>query len=187
LFTEPYMVSFLLDNALGAWWAKRRLTDDHLRHASDEQELRERAAIPGLPLSYLRFVKVTDTQGECWQPAGGWYDAWPQDISELKTLDPCCGSGHFLVALFLMLVPMRMHLEGCDANTAIERVIAQNLHGLELDGRCIEIAAFALAFEAWRFPNAGGYRQLPPLQLACSGQDVLAASDEWQQLAKQNP
>ncbi|MGL6534994.1 Eco57I restriction-modification methylase domain-containing protein [Aeromonas caviae] len=187
LFTEPYMVSFLLDNALGAWWAKRRLTDDHLRHASDEQELRERAAIPGLPLSYLRFVKVTDTQGECWQPAGGWFDAWPQNVNELKTLDPCCGSGHFLVALFLMLVPMRMHLEGCDANTAIERVITQNLHGLELDGRCIEIAAFALALEAWRFPNAGGYRPLPALQLACSGQDVLAASDEWQQLAKQNP
>ncbi|WP_113721904.1 Eco57I restriction-modification methylase domain-containing protein [Aeromonas salmonicida] len=187
LFTEPYMVSFLLDNALGAWWAKRRLTDDHLRHASDEQELRERAAIPGLPLSYLRFVKVTDTQGERWQPAGGWYDAWPADISELKTLDPCCGSGHFLVALFLMLVPMRMHLEGCDANTAIERVIEQNLHGLELDSRCIEIAAFALALEAWRFPNAGGYRPLPSLQLACSGQDVLAASNEWLQLAKQNP
>lgn len=187
LFTEPYMVSFLLDNALGAWWAKRRLTDDHLRHASDEQELRERAAIPGVPLTYLRFVKVTDTQGDLWQPAGGWYDAWPQNISELKTLDPCCGSGHFLVALFLMLVPMRMQLEGCDANTAIERVITQNLHGLELDGRCIEIAAFALALEAWRFPNAGGYRPLPALQLACSGQDVLAASDEWQQLAKQNP
>jgi hypothetical protein len=187
LFTEPYMVSFLLDNALGAWWAKRCLTQDHLRYASDEQELRERAAIPGVPLTYLRFVKVTDTQGERWQPAGGWFDAWPQNISELKTLDPCCGSGHFLVALFLMLVPMRMHLEGCDADTAIERVITQNLHGLELDGRCIEIAAFALALEAWRFPNAGGYRPLPALQLACSGQDVLAASNEWQQLAKQNP
>ena len=27
LFTEPYMVSFLLDNSLGAWWAARRLTE----------------------------------------------------------------------------------------------------------------------------------------------------------------
>lgn len=187
LFTEPYMVSFLLDNALGAWWAKRRLTQDHLRHASSEQELRERAAIDGVPLTYLRFVKVSDEQGELWQPAGGWYDAWPSEISELKALDPCCGSGHFLVALFLMLVPMRMHLESIDARTAIERVLSQNLHGLELDGRCIEIAAFALALEAWRFPDAGGYRTLPALQLACSGQDVEAASLEWQQLAKQNP
>ena len=155
LFTEPYMVSFLLDNALGAWWAQRRLTQDHLRHASSEQELRERAAIDGVPLTYLRFVKVSAEQGELWQPAGGWYDAWASEISELKALDPCCGSGHFLVALFLMLVPMRMHLDGIDASTAIERVLQQNLYGLELDGRCIEIAAFALALEAWRFPNAG--------------------------------
>ncbi|HLR16791.1 MAG TPA: hypothetical protein VK099_02870, partial [Alcanivoracaceae bacterium] len=28
LFTEPYMVSFLLDNALGAWWANKRLTEE---------------------------------------------------------------------------------------------------------------------------------------------------------------
>ena len=27
LFTEPYMVAFLLDNSLGAWWAARRLTE----------------------------------------------------------------------------------------------------------------------------------------------------------------
>ncbi|UAN51596.1 MULTISPECIES: BREX-1 system adenine-specific DNA-methyltransferase PglX [unclassified Serratia (in: enterobacteria)] len=187
LFTEPYMVSFLLDNALGAWWAKRRLTQDHLRYASDELELRERAAIDGVPLSYLRFVKVSDEQGELWQPAGGWYDAWPQEIGELKALDPCCGSGHFLVALFLMLVPMRMQLEEVDVNTAIDRVLRQNLHGLELDGRCIEIAAFAMALEAWRFPGSSGYRPLPALQLACSGQDVEAAAQEWQQLAKQNP
>ncbi|MGL5161267.1 MAG: hypothetical protein ACRC8E_03235, partial [Plesiomonas shigelloides] len=40
LFTEPYMVSFLLDNSLGAWWAKKQLTDADLRSASDEKTLR---------------------------------------------------------------------------------------------------------------------------------------------------
>ncbi|MET4694988.1 Eco57I restriction-modification methylase domain-containing protein [Endozoicomonas lisbonensis] len=187
LFTEPYMVSFLLDNSLGAWWAKRRLQDADLRTASDEQTLRNTAALPGMPLDYLRFVKATDDQGEHWQPASGWFDAWPQTINELKTLDPCCGSGHFLVALFLMLVPMRMQLEELDAKTAIDKVITDNLHGLELDSRCVEIAAFALALEAWRFPNAGGYRTLPPLNIACSGLDVNAANKEWSALAKQNP
>lgn len=187
LFTEPYMVSFLLDNSLGAWWAKRRLTQDQLRGASNEQELREYAAIDGVPLSYLRFVKAEQDQTEMWQPAGGWFDGWPEHIKDLKTLDPCCGSGHFLVALFLMLVPMRMQLEQLDAKSAIDKVLQENLHGLELDGRCIEIAAFALALEAWRYPNAGGYRALPKFQLACSGQDVLTAGLEWQQLIKQNP
>ncbi|MFH7089493.1 hypothetical protein ACHWWK_10800 [Klebsiella pneumoniae] len=67
LFTEPYMVSFLLDNSLGAWWAKKQLTDADLRSASDEKTLRQAAAIDGVPLEYLRFVKTSDEQGELWQ------------------------------------------------------------------------------------------------------------------------
>jgi len=187
LFTEPYMVSFLLDNSLGAWWAKKQLTDADLRSASDEKTLRQAAAIEGVPLEYLRFVKTSDEQGEMWQAAGGWFDGWPQEVCALRTLDPCCGSGHFLVALFLMLVPMRMQLEGLDARRAVDKVIADNLHGLELDSRCVEIAAFALALEAWRYPNAGGYRALPALNIACSGLDVSATTQEWLALARHNP
>ncbi|WP_313625741.1 Eco57I restriction-modification methylase domain-containing protein [Kosakonia sp.] len=187
LFTEPYMVSFLLDNSLGAWWAKKQLTDADLRSASDEKTLRQAAAIEGVPLEYLRFVKTSDEQGELWQAAGGWFDGWPQEVRALKALDPCCGSGHFLVALFLMLVPMRMQLEGLDARSAVDKVLADNLYGLELDSRCVEIAAFALALEAWRYPNAGGYRALPTINIACSGLDVSAATQEWQALAKHKP
>ncbi len=182
LFTEPYMVSFLLDNALGAWWAKRRLTQDDLATATSEQELRERASIPGLPLEYLRFIK--DEDSGLWKSAAGNFDKWPDDLSEFKTLDPCCGSGHFLVAKFLMLVPIRIALEGLSAKEAIDKVIAENIHGLELDQRCVELAAFALALEAWRFPNSGGYRQLPELQLACSGVSINEAQKEWKDLAK---
>ena len=59
LFTEPYMVSFLLDNSLGAWWAGKRLSEDDLRTASSEQELRDKLALPGVPLEYLRFVHTS--------------------------------------------------------------------------------------------------------------------------------
>ncbi len=182
LFTEPYMVSFLLDNALGAWWAKRRLSQDDLLTATSEQELRELASIPGVPLEYLRFIK--DEDAKTWSCAAGDFDKWPEDLSELRTLDPCCGSGHFLVAKFLMLVPMRMQLEALTAKQAIDKIIAENIHGLELDQRCVELAAFALALEAWRYPGAGGYRQLPELQLACSGMSIVEAQKEWKDLAK---
>lgn len=182
LFTEPYMVSFLLDNALGAWWANKRLSQDDLIRANNEQELRELAAIPGVPLEYLRFSKEEDA--EQWKPAAGGFEKWPEHLSELKTLDPCCGSGHFLVAVFLMLVPMRMQLEGLSEKQAIDAVLRDNIHGLELDQRCVELAAFALALEAWRYPNAGGYRVLPELQLACSGMSITEAQKEWKDLAK---
>lgn len=182
LFTEPYMVSFLLDNSLGAWWAGQRLTEHDWQTANSEQELREKAAIPGVPLSYLRFVK--DEATHQWQPASGTFDAWPKRLSELKALDPCCGSGHFLVAAFLMLVPMRMETEQLNARQAIDKVLSENLHGLELDQRCVELAAFAVALEAWRYPNAGGYRTLPELHLACSGLSIAAARDEWKELSR---
>ena len=182
LFTEPYMVSFLLDNSLGAWWAGQRLSAHDWQAAHSEQELRNKAAIPGVPLSYLRFVKdeVTDQ----WQPASGTFDAWPKSLSELKALDPCCGSGHFLVAAFLMLVPMRMQAEQLNARQAIDKVLSENLHGLELDQRCLELAAFAVALEAWRYPDAGGYRTLPELHLACSGLSIAAAREEWKELSR---
>lgn len=227
LFTEPYMVSFLLDNSLGAWWAGKRMAegdgalpqtppgervppgppsevcspadsaDEHTLRV--EQMLREHVALPDMPLSYLRFVPQTTPEGSgetsrpggglgaappsTWLPAAGTFEAWPDDLGELKVLDPCCGSGHFLVATFLMLVPIRMAREGLSAREAVDRVLTENLHGLELDRRCVELAAFALAFAAWRYPGAGGYRPLPELNVACCGLSVSVAKEEWKQLA----
>ena len=191
LFTEPYMVAFLLDNALGAWWVAKLagLKDGKelrpgarqiLKTAEAEVELREFFSLPGVPLEYLRFVKQDDGD---WLPAAGTFDSWPDKLCELKTLDPCCGSGHFLVAVFLMLVAMRIELEGLSAKNAVDAVLCENIHGLELDRRCVELAAFALAITAWRYPAAGGYRSLPVLNVACSGLSVSVAKDEWKQLA----
>ncbi len=183
LFTEPYMVSFLLDNSLGAWWAARQLSESDLKHAESEDELRHKAAIPGVPLEYLRFVKQEDgADNTRWTPAAGAFDAWPEQLADLKTLDPCCGSGHFLVAAFLMLVPMRMERDGLSARDAVDAVLRENIHGLELDQRCVELAAFALALAAWKYPGAEGYRPLPELHLACTGLSVSVAKEEWKQL-----
>lgn len=171
LFTEPYMVRFLLDNTLGAWWAAKCLTQDDYIHAESEQELRDKVSIPGMPLEYLRFIKNGGSDGllERWILSTGSYETWPEHLSQLKTLDPCCGSGHFLVAIFLMLVPIRMHLEGLSAKDSIDAVLRENIHGLELDQRCVEVAVFAVALEAWRFPGAGGFRTLPTIDIAHCG------------------
>ena len=167
--------------------------------------MRQKAAIPGVPLEFLRFVKL-DEGG--WTLAAGSFEDWPKTLAELKLLDPCCGSGHFLVAAFLMLVPMRRELESLTTEQTIDAVLRDNIHGLELDQRCVELAAFALAFAAWTYCNpdpattfgfdgsgfAGwdqgtwaeraGYRPLPALNLACSGLNVTADKALWTGLAK---
>ena len=163
LFTEPYMVDFLLHNSLGAWWVTRH---------------------PGkpcpVPLDYLRTL-------ENGTPAAGKFEGWPDRLAEFTLLDPCCGSGHFLVAAFLMLVPMRMSAESLSANEAVDAVLAHNLYGLELDPRCVEIAVFALALAAWRFPdhtgNPLGVRaDMPAPNVACCGLKVAASPKDWETL-----
>jgi hypothetical protein len=160
LFTEPYMVDFLLHNSLGAWWTTRH---------------------PGkpcpVPLTYLRIL-------DDGTPAAGKFEGWPDTLEQFKLLDPCCGSGHFLVAAFLLLVPMRMAAEGLIAMDAVDLVLQDNLHGLELDARCVEIAVFALALAAWRFPDENGdplgvRMDMPAPNIACCGLKVGAKPAEW--------
>lgn len=186
LFTEPYMVEFLLHNTLGAWWAGKRLSDADAAGAKSEEELRRKLALPGVSWEYLRFVRGDDGEGGPWRPTAGTFDGWPKAAAELRVLDPCCGSGHFLVAALHHLVPIRMAEEGLSAADAVEAVLRENLHGLEIDERCCQIAAFALAFDAWTYADAGGYRELPDLHVACTGIGPQSTQEQWVKLAEES-
>jgi hypothetical protein len=182
LFTEDYMVDFLLDNTLGAWHAGKVLaTNPSLAiTAQSEVELREAVALPGCDWNYLRFIKSDDG---IWAPASGTYDGWPKTAKKLKCLDPCMGSGHFIVSMFDRMVALRTAEEGRAAAETVSAVIAENIHGLELDARCTQIAAFNLALTAWR---KVGYCSLPAMHLACSGLSPNAKKADWIALAGQN-
>lgn len=186
LFTEPYMVEFLLHNTLGAWWAGKNLAGKDAASAKTEDELRRKLALPGVGWEYLRFVRGADGESGPWRPAAGTFDGWPKTAAELKVLDPCCGSGHFLVAALHHLVPIRMAEESLSAREAVDAVLRDNLHGLEIDERCCQIAAFALAFAAWTYPDAGGYRLLPDLHIACTGIGPQCSAVQWLKLAEES-
>ena len=48
LFTEPYMVEFLIHNTLGAWWAGKKFAanPELARNAESEEELRLKLSCP---------------------------------------------------------------------------------------------------------------------------------------------
>jgi len=186
LFTEPYMVDFLIHNTLGAWWAGKKLAAKDAANTKTEDELRVKLALPGVTWGYLRFVRGEDGKGGPWRPAAGTFDGWPKYAKNIKGLDPCCGSGHFLVALFRHLVPIRMAEEGLSTREAIDAVLSDNIHGLEIDERCCQIAAFALALAAWAYPDAGSYQPLPELHIACTGIGPQASEEQWVKLAEQS-
>ncbi len=163
LFTEDYMVLFLLENTLGAWWTAKRRAEG------------KDPALPGYDWTYLRL-------NEDGSPAAGTFDGWPRAARDLKVLDPSMGSGHFLVFALPILVRMRMEEEGLSIQDALKSVLIENLFGLEIDARCAQIAAFHLALAAWRM--AGEHFLLPQqLNLACSGLGIHAAESDWVKLA----
>jgi hypothetical protein len=166
LFTEDYMVLFLLHNTLGAWWAAKRKAE------SRSHELR------GYEWTYLRFRDDRT-------PAAGSFGQWPTVARDLRLLDPCMGSGHFLVFALPILVGFRMEEEGLSLSDAITAVLRDNLFGLEIDYRCTQIAAFNLALTAWKM--AGRHFKLPSLNLACSGMGIQAKEEDWIKLAGKEP
>ena len=183
LFTEDYMVEFLLHNTLGAWWAGKMEPIETVT----EEEARARVAlparddVPGISWTYLRFVQ--DEKTKTWRPAAGTFDGWPKSANLIRLLDPCMGSGHFLVFALPLLVRLRMEEEKLNAQAAVVAVLRGNIHGLELDERCTQIAAFNVALTAWKL---AGYQALPSLNLACSGLAPSATEAEWVALAGDN-
>lgn len=182
LFTEDYMVDFLLDNTLGAWHAGKVLAANPklAENAKNEDELRQTVALPGCPWNYLRFIKGKDGK---WTPAAGTFDGWPKKAKEITCLDPCMGSGHFLVAMFERLVALRMAEEQLDEGGAVAAVIRDNLFGLEIDPRCTQIGAFNLGLAAWR---RVGHCKLPAMNLACSGLAPNTREADWLAIAGDN-
>jgi len=152
LFTENYMVRFLLENSLGAWWAGKH---------------------PDSPLlanwEYLRRV-------EDGTPAVGTFGDWPSTVAEVTVMDPCCGSGHFLIAAFGMLWRMRAEEENLSVADAQDAVLRDNIFGLELDPRCTQIAAFNLILEARKSSHD---RPTPQPRIVCSGTSIRPSIQAW--------
>ena len=66
-----------------------------------------------------------------------------QDISEYKFLDNAMGSGHILIYAFDLL--MKMYLEeGYSKRDAAQKIIENNIFGLEIDKRAFQLAYFSL-------------------------------------------
>jgi type II restriction/modification system DNA methylase subunit YeeA len=79
----------------------------------------------------------------------------PEDI---KICDPACGSGHMLTYAFDLLYAIYEEA-GTDPSEIPEKILTNNLYGIELDERAGDLAAFALTMKARakqrRFLNKG--------------------------------
>ncbi len=142
-FTPRYVVQFLTDNTLGRIWYEMRGTKTAL---ADKCEYMVREP------------------GEEFAPRA------KKDPRDLRVLDPACGSGHFLLYAFDLLLAIyeeayadpdspnseatgKALAEDYPGPEALKKaipglVLAHNLHGVDIDPRCAQIAQLALWMRA---------------------------------------
>ncbi len=101
-------------------------------------------------------------------------------IRHLKLLDPACGSGHFLIIAFDLLFAFyqeeaRHRGETWSDRDIVESILTNNLHGLDLDPRAVQIAAAALYLKAKAlYPQA----ELTVLNLVAANLNLAALPED---------
>jgi Eco57I restriction-modification methylase len=176
MFTERYMVDWLLQNSLGPMWLAMcrkhgwtaGVEQHHVEGKSfidrlDERRAEWRAKREVGEVSLTELMPLESNAERRWayyvpQPIPeDAVEHAPETVRELKILDPAVGSGHFLVVAFERLVPLYREeaqhrgVEGQPEWTdkaIVECILEHNLHGIDLDPRAVQIAAAALWLKA---------------------------------------
>ncbi len=145
-FTPRYVVEFLVDNTLGRTWLEM--------HGDGS----------GLAGRCRYFVQSEEVQTRA-RPR--------KDPRDLRVLDPACGSGHFLLYCFDLLLTIYEEAWAAEASSVRSHatgrtlrddypdlanlrratpalILEHNLHGVDIDPRAAQIAALALWLRAQR-------------------------------------
>ncbi|MFW5878574.1 MAG: Eco57I restriction-modification methylase domain-containing protein [Myxococcota bacterium] len=186
-FTPRYVVQFLTDNTLGRIWyemqrGETRLADlDYVVRRPEEIFLAEGEMAP--------LSDAADPQGASQKerPKEPVYVPHrpKKDPRDIRVLDPACGSGHFLLYAFDLLQTIYEEAWADESSPSSEAtgrtlrddypepealraatpglILRHNLHGIDIDGRCAQIAALALWMRAQRaFKELGISRDSRP-------------------------
>ena len=183
MFTERYMVDWLLQNSLGPMWLamckKRGWTaeveaDGTLARLEERRTLwRAKRDAGEISLTELMpFESEAERRWSYYVPQTIPNDAVKyanESVRDLKILDPAVGSGHFLVVAFDLLAALyREEARHCEEEgepqwseqAIVERILEHNLHGIDLDPRAVQIAAAALWLKSLRTCAEAHPRQL---------------------------
>lgn len=118
IFTPKWIVNYMVENTVG------KIYLDY----EEDSELK----------SQMKYLVENETDGK---------SPLIDDISQLTLIDPACGSGHILVTGFEWLYKMYRE-QGYGAKQAVESILKNNLYGLDLDDRAMQLSRFAVLLKA---------------------------------------
>ncbi|NVJ19970.1 BREX-6 system adenine-specific DNA-methyltransferase PglX [Myxococcus sp. AM011] len=193
MFTERYMVEWLLQNSLSPTWLAMcrkngwvaEVEQRGILKSLDERRAEWRKKREAGAVALDALMPTEGTLEECWkyyvpQPLpDDVVNHAPASIREFKLIDPACGSGHFLVVAFDLLVEFyreeaRHRGESWSDREIAEWILENNLHGVDIDPRAVQIAAAATFLKARTLAKEASPRQVnlvaPALRLSALDQ-----------------
>ncbi|OQY41119.1 MAG: restriction endonuclease [Spirochaetaceae bacterium 4572_7] len=122
VYTPRWVVQFLVENSLGKLYLEMY----------PDSEIKKRYKIANAPKTQERE---------------------PKPLHEIKTIDPACGSGNFLLYSFdffyeLYIDQIENYGAEYDEKDIPKLIIENNIHGIDLDDRAIQLAQLGLFIKA---------------------------------------
>ncbi|NBI63880.1 BREX-1 system adenine-specific DNA-methyltransferase PglX [Clostridiales bacterium] len=132
LFTPDWIVRYMVENSLGRLWVEGHPNEElkagwkyYLEEAEQEPEVV--AELEKLRAEYRTI-----------------------EPEAIKVIDPCMGSGHILVYCFDVLMQI-YEAQGYSKREAAQSILANNLYGLDIDGRAAQLSYFAVMMKARQY------------------------------------
>ncbi|WP_144557889.1 BREX-1 system adenine-specific DNA-methyltransferase PglX [Shouchella miscanthi] len=131
LFTPEWIVSYMVQNALGRYWI-----ESHPEHRDLIKEWK----------FYLENPDSEPTHSEELNP----YINKELKIEDIKCIDPAMGSGHILIYMFDVLFEIYSKC-GYIERDIPRLIIENNIYGLDIDDRAYQLASFSLIMKALKY------------------------------------
>ena len=174
LFTQNWIVRYLVHNTLGTLWLEMH-PDSRLADQFEYYIPRNAARGSGSDSTDTPDTKHKGQRTQHKQPV--------RSIRSVRLLDPACGTMHFgLVAFDLFAAMYREELERvgepgwpeqppvASAEEIPAAILANNLHGIDIDMRAVQISALALYLKAKMLAPK---RRLTESRLVCANIHML--------------
>ena len=140
LFTPDWIVRYMVENSLGRLYAQSNTAQ------SEEQT----AQMMGWKYYLPQAEQTEEVQKQLdaiklEQQKNGAFN-----LETVKVLDPCMGSGHILVYAFDVLIQMYKNA-GYNERDAAQKIMQNNIFGLDIDNRAAQLAYFALMMKGRQY------------------------------------
>lgn len=175
LFTPDWIVRYMVQNSLG-----RIFINDKCVGITDEKERINKEKEIAQQMGWQYYLPEAEQTPEVRAQLNAYHISLSSELTSIKLIDPCMGSGHILVYAFEVL--MQIYLEcGYTERDATSLILENNLFGLDIDDRAYQLAYFAVMMKARSYDRRILTRDIKPNVYSIKESNFLA--DSWQKIS----